>query len=155
MAHYAFINSNNKVVEVITGKDESDIETLPEGFSSWEDYYASKKEGLICKRTSYNTSANTHALGDTPFRGNYAGIGFTYDADKDAFLPPKPFSDWVLNETTFTWEAPVAFPSDANADGSDTTVPRKVYTWEESVSKWLLVREDTYNTETEEWVIGS
>lgn len=98
MAHYAQLNSDNIVVAVFVGRDEDD---LAEGVTDWEDYYA--PEGFTVKRTSYNTSAGVHALGGTPFRGNYAGIGYTYDEALDAFLPPKPGPDWVLDETTYSW----------------------------------------------------
>ena len=100
MAHYAFLNENNKVVEVITGKSEDDADTLPEGFDSWEDWYEDFR-GLTCKRTSYNTRVNTHTNGGTPFRGNYAGLGYTYDEDNDVFIPPKPYPSWTLNSN---WE---------------------------------------------------
>jgi hypothetical protein len=105
MAHYAFLDSNNIVTEVITGRDEDD---LAEGVTSWEDYYGAVR-GQRCLQTSYNTQGGVHAFGGTPFRGNYAGIGFTYDEALDAFIAPKPaptdeIADWVLNEETFTWE---------------------------------------------------
>ena len=105
MAHYAFIDENNLVTEVITGRDEDD---LIEGVTSWEDYYGAVR-GQRCLQTSYNTQAGVHLDGGTPLRGNYAGIGFTYDEALDAFIPPKPspyddVADWVLNEETFTWE---------------------------------------------------
>ena len=99
MAHYAFIDDNNIVIEVITGRDESD---LADGVTSWEDYYGAIR-GLQCLRTSYNTQAGEHSEGGTPFRGNYAGIGFTYDEVLDAFIAPKPEGDWVLDETIFSW----------------------------------------------------
>jgi hypothetical protein len=99
MAHYAFIDENNIVTEVIPGRDEDD---LVEGVTSWEDYYGAIR-GLRCLRTSYNTQAGEHSEGGTPFRGNYAGIGFGYDEALDAFIPPKPDGDWVLDETTFSW----------------------------------------------------
>ena len=75
--------------------------------TSWEDYYGAVR-GQLCLQTSYNTKAGVHLLGGTPFRGNYAGIGFTYDESLDAFIPPKPeptdeIADWVLDEETFTW----------------------------------------------------
>lgn len=90
MAHYAFINAKKIVVEVITGRDEDD---LVEGISDWETYYATKRDGLICKRTSYNTYRDEHGLsqhtnGGIPFRGTYAAIGYTYDEDLDEFVPP-------------------------------------------------------------------
>jgi hypothetical protein len=90
MAHYAFINSNNVVTEVIVGRDEDD---LADGVSSWEEYYATKRDGVICKRTSYNTYRDEngvpqHANGGVPFRGQYAGIGDRYDAELDQFITP-------------------------------------------------------------------
>ena len=105
MAHYAFIDDNNVVTEVIVGRDEDD---LVGGVSSWEEHYGEFR-GQRCLRTSYNTQAGVHVDGGNPFRGNYAGIGFTYDEELDAFIAPKPepteeVSDWVLNEETFSWE---------------------------------------------------
>ena len=93
MAHYAFIDENYIVTEVIVGKDETNFD--------WEQYYGNKR-GALCKRTSYNTYGNQHPNG-TPLRGNFAGIGFTYDPVRDAFIPPKPEGDWVLDETTLLW----------------------------------------------------
>ena len=105
MAHYAFLDENNLVTEVIVGRDEGD---LAEGVTSWEDYYGAFR-GQRCLQTSYNTHAGEHVNAGTPLRGNYAGIGFTYDEELDAFIAPKPepteeVSDWVLNEETFSWE---------------------------------------------------
>lgn len=127
MAHYAFINENNIVTEVIVGKDEDDLDTLPEGFANWEEWYGDFR-GQTCKRTSYNTIANAHTGDGTPFRGNYAGIGFSYDEDNDVFLAPQPYPSWVLNETTWSWEAPVAYPTDGEA-----------YIWNENQGNWELV----------------
>ena len=127
MAHYAFINENNIVTEVIVGKHEDDTTDLPEGFADWEAWYADFR-GQTCKRTSYNTIANTHTGDGTPFRGNYAGIGFTYDTENDVFYPPQPYPSWVLNETTWTWDAPVAYPTDGEA-----------YIWNENQGNWELV----------------
>jgi hypothetical protein len=95
MAHYAFINADGIVTEVIVGRDEND---LPEGISSWEDYYATKRDNQVCKRTSYNTyidenGVSQHRTGGTPFRGTYAGIGYTYDAVNDVFVAPTVESD--------------------------------------------------------------
>ena len=123
MAHYAFLDENNKVVEVITGKGEDDTDTLPEEFDSWEDWYADF-EGLTCKRTSYNTRANTHTNGGTPFRGNYAGLGYTYDEDNDVFIPPKPYPSWTLN-SNWEWEAPVDYPDSVN-----------LHYWNENLGEW-------------------
>jgi len=104
MAHYAFLDENNLVTEVIVGRDEDD---LAEGVTSWEDYYGAFR-GQRCLQTSYNTLAGVHTNGGTPLRGNYAAIGYTYNEGLDAFIPPKPSStdedvDWVLDEETFTW----------------------------------------------------
>jgi hypothetical protein len=98
MAHYAELDYNNMVTQVFVGRDEDD---LAEGVTDWELYYA--RPGFTVKRTSYNTNGGVHSSGGTPFRGNYAGIGFTYDENLDAFIPPKPAGDWVLNEETFSW----------------------------------------------------
>jgi len=101
MAHYALIDDNNIVVDVITGRDEHD---LAEGVESWEDYYGNL-HGMTCLRTSYNTVRNSHLESGAPFRGNYAGIGYTYDEERDAFIPPKPSDDAVLDEETCLWVA--------------------------------------------------
>ena len=132
MAHYGFIDNDNIVVEVITGKDESDTENLPEGFDSWEAYYETKRDGLTCKRTSYNTMANQHLNDGTPFRGNYAGIGFTYDPVNDVFYAQQPFPSWILNETTWIWDPPVEYPE---YDEDDP----KFYEWNEEDQTWDVV----------------
>jgi|TARA_E500000305_G_scaffold107049_1_gene106478 hypothetical protein len=120
MAHYAFLNQENIVSEVITGKDESEkIQGL-----SPEEYYGNFR-GQVCKRTSYNTYAGVHVFGETPFRKNFAGIGYTYDADRDAFIPPKPFASWVLDEDSCLWKAPIPRPDDGNQ-----------YVWNEETQAW-------------------
>ena len=106
MAHYAFINEENIVVEVITGRDETDLDNLPEGFANWEAYYETRRDGLTCKRTSYNTIGNQHLLGNTPFRGNFASIDGTYDVENDVFIANQPPIDgwtFTLDENTWTW----------------------------------------------------
>tara|TARA_A100001201_G_scaffold138311_1_gene129121 strand:+ start:1392 stop:1805 length:414 start_codon:yes stop_codon:yes gene_type:complete len=115
MAHYAFIK-DNIVTEVITGKDET--ETAPDGFSDWEEYYLTKRPGQdSCKRTSYNTVMNTHEEGGTPFRGNYAGIGFTYDSSNDVFYSAQPYPSWTISaDTNWVWTAPLAYPSDGDGE---------------------------------------
>jgi hypothetical protein len=118
MAHYAFLDQNNIVIEVIVGKDETDT-TL-----DWEQHYSEVK-GLVCKRTSYNTLGNVHVYGGTPFRKNYASIGYYYDQEKDAFIPPKPFNSWILNNNTCLWEAPITKPDDG-----------KRYEWNENLINW-------------------
>ena len=77
-------------------------------------------------QTSYNTQGGQHTQGGTPLRGNYAGIGYIYDKDKDVFHAPQPYASWTLNETTWTWEAPVAMPADD-----------KPYTWDEATTSWV------------------
>ena len=127
MAHYDFINSQNTVTQVIVGRDEDD---LAEGVTSWEDYYG-ERMGERCLRTSYNTVAGQHTAGGTPFRGNYAGIGYKYDEALDAFLPPQPFPSWTLSEATYSWEAPVPYPTDGEQ-----------YVWNENRKEWELVITD-------------
>jgi hypothetical protein len=122
MAHYAFINSQNIVTEVIVGKDETDT-TL-----DWEQHYAEFRLGMICRRTSYNTSGGVHRTGGTPHRKNYAGIGYTWDPIRDAFIPPKPYPSWSLNEQTCLWNPPVAMPIDDNK-----------YNWDEATTSWVKV----------------
>ena len=132
MAHYAFIDTDNIVVEVITGKDETDTETLPEGFDSWEQYYETQRDALVCKRTSYNTSGGVHILDGTPYRGNYAGIGMTYDATNDVFYAAQPYPSWTLNETTWSWECPVPYP-EIDEDN------HMIYEWNEEDQTWDVV----------------
>ena len=124
MAHYAFLDSNLIVTRVIVGPDEND---LPEGVTSWEDHYGQMYECQV-RRTSYNTHASQHTLDGTPFRGNYAGIGYTYDPDLDAFIPPQPFPSWTLNTLTVEWEPPTPKPDDG-----------ELYLWEESSQEWLAI----------------
>ena len=121
MAHYAFIDQNNIVTEVIVGKNEGE-ENI-----NWEQHYGNFR-GQVCKRTSYNTIGGVHTKGGTPFRKNYAGISFQYDQTRDAFIPQKPYNSWVLNETTCNWEAPVARPKDNN-----------MYKWNEEILNWELI----------------
>ncbi len=112
MAYYAFLDSNNVVTEVIAGKDEG------QG-TDWEAHYGNFR-GQTCKRTSYNTHQNQHSDGKTAFRGNYAGIGFTYDASLDVFLPPKPYNTWILSTATASYIPPIAKPDGENWEWSET-----------------------------------
>jgi len=120
MAHYAFLDEKNIVIEVITGVDEdvvqTDLDGLQVGGSSedWETWYGNFR-GQVCKRTSYNGN----------YRKNYAGIGYTYNEKHDAFIPPKPFESWLLDENTCLWNSPVPYPTDG-----------KMYTWNEEELKW-------------------
>jgi len=127
MAHYAFLDNNSIVTEVIVGKNENE-----EGID-WEQKY-SEIRNMPCKRTSYNTFGGVHSLGGTPFRKNYAGIGYTYNQIRDAFIPPKPYASWLLNEETCHWEAPTPMPEDVG-----TGEPRKQYAWDEITQTWVDV----------------
>lgn len=112
MAHYAFINENYIVTEVIPGKDETNFD--------WERYYGDKK-GMLCKRTSYNTFGNQHPDGN-PFRGNYAGVGYIYDPTNDVFYEPQPFPSWTLSNTTWLWEPPTPQPLNVPTVWDETTL---------------------------------
>lgn len=107
MAHYAYIK-DGIVTQVIVGPDENATENLPEGISSWEEYFEQKHPDLdAVKRTSYNTYANVHLTGGTPLRGNYASKGMIYDAENDVFYSTDPSGDGVtytLNTTNWSWE---------------------------------------------------
>lgn len=122
MAHYAFLDSNNLVTEVIVGKNEG------EDGIDWEQHYGDYR-GQTCKRTSYNTYGGVHNNGGTPYRKNYAGIGYTYDASRDAFIAPKPFASWVLDEAKCIWNAPTPMPTEAG----------KFYRWDEPTTSWIEV----------------
>lgn len=111
MAHYAFLDANNVVTEVIVGRNEDEIVN---GILDWEAYYG-KIRNQVCKRTSYNGN----------IRKNYAGIGYTYDLALDAFIPPKPYDSWLLNEQTAQWKAPIAYPTDG-----------LIYSWNEQLGDW-------------------
>ena len=111
MAHYAFLDENNIVTEVIVGKDETDTT------HDWEQYYGAIRN-QVCKRTSYNGN----------IRKNYAGIGYTYDGTLDAFIPPKPYPSWTLVEETCLWSAPTPMPTDD-----------KLYSWDESTLTWVEI----------------
>lgn len=114
MAHYAFLDNDNIVTEVIVGRNEDEV---VDGISDWEAYYGNLR-GQRCVRTSYNGN----------IRKNYAGIGFRYDETLDAFIPPQPFASWVLNEETAQWEAPVPYP-----DGD------VMYAWNEELGDWEAI----------------
>jgi hypothetical protein len=121
MAHYAFI-TDGIVTEVITGIDETE---LIDGLEP-ETWYGNFR-GQVCKRTSYNAATNG-------FRKNYAGIGYKYDEARDAFIPPKPFESWLLNESTCLWEAPISYPTDG-----------EFYKWVEEDLNWQLLDKESSN----------
>jgi len=130
MAHYAVLNSDNIVTMVFVGRDD-----VVAGIDDWETYYA--PEGFTVRQTSYNTQGGVHYTDGEPsedqsqaFRFNYAGIGFTYDENRDAFIPPQPFPSWVLDEDTCLWVAPIAYP----AEGA--------HTWDEQAGDWVEVTDE-------------
>jgi hypothetical protein len=126
MAHYAFLDENNVVTEVITGISETE---LIEGLDP-ETWYGNFK-GQVCKRTSYNTIGNVHSLGGVPFRGNYAGIGFKYDSAFDVFIPNQPYPSWKLNYTTYQWESPIVKPLEE--EGYE-------WKWSEHNLQWIKIQ---------------
>jgi hypothetical protein len=128
MASFAKIGLNGKVIEVLSVanevlNDSNGIEQEVNGID-----FLTKLTGYpIWVQTSYNTYGGVHQLGGTPLRKNYAGIGYIYDEDRDAFIPKKPYNSWILNENTCLWEAPVAYPIDG-----------KYYYWNEENKYWDL-----------------
>jgi hypothetical protein len=129
MAYFAKIGLNGKVIEVLSVvnnvlHDSNGIEQESIGID-----FLTKLTGYpIWKQTSYNTNGGVHSFGGTPLRKNYARIGIIYDEDRDAFIAPKPFNSWILNEDTCLWNAPVSYPTDD-----------KSYTWNELTLSWDLV----------------
>ena len=126
MASFAKIGLNNKVIEVLSVhnnvlKDANGVEQEVLGI----DFLTKLTGWAIWKQTSYNTVGGVHKLGGTPLRKNHAGIGYTYDEDRDAFIPPKPYASWTLNESTCQWDSPTPYPDDG-----------KTYEWNESEQRW-------------------
>jgi hypothetical protein len=130
MAYFAKINDNNIVVDVVAVHNNELLvdgnESEQQGIDFLNTTY--KVDNINWKQTSYNTHAGVHSEGGTPLRKNYGGIGFTYDADRDAFISPKPYNSWILDETTCIWNSPVAMPEDASAT--------KRYNWNEENLNW-------------------
>jgi hypothetical protein len=124
MASFAKLGKGNIVEKVVAVSN--DIATTEQaGVDFLNNLYNTRD---VWKQTSYNTKAGVHLLGGTPFRKNHAGIGFTYDQERDAFIAPRPFDSWTINETTCEWEAPIAEPT----DGQD-------YDWNETTRQWDLI----------------
>tara|TARA_R110000787_G_scaffold976_1_gene3570 strand:+ start:950 stop:1333 length:384 start_codon:yes stop_codon:yes gene_type:complete len=123
MAHFAKLGTGNKVIKVeVVSNDIATTEQA--GVDFLNNLYSSRD---VWKQTSYNTIGGVHLLGGTPFRKNYAGVDYSYDQIKDAFISPKPFNSWVLNEDTCHWGPPIAYPTDGNN-----------YTWNEETLNWVL-----------------
>ena len=114
MSHFAQIDGNNIVTQVLVIEQDVIDTGLFGDPASWI-------------QTSYNTTGGVHTLGGTPLRKNYAGIGYTYDATRDAFIPPKPFASWTLNEDTCLWEAPTPRPVEEG----------KIFVWNEETTSWV------------------
>ena len=128
MASFAKIGLNNKVIEVHSVNNEVLLDANGVEQENLGIDFLTKLTGwAIWKQTSYNTIAGEHKLGGTPFRKNHAGKGFTYDEDRDAFIPPKPYNSWTLNETTCDWDPPVEKPTSGR------------YTWNEENQTWDLI----------------
>ena len=123
MAHFAKLGTGN-IIERVEVVSNDIAQTEQAGVEFLQNLY---KDISAWKQTSYNTRGGEHIMGGTPFRKNYAGIGYIYNQTKDAFIPPKPFNSWILNETTCLWEAPVTYPDDGER-----------YTWNESTTTWDL-----------------
>lgn len=125
MAYYAVLDDNNFVIDMISAGHENDWN----GEIGWHN-----ELGIVCKRTSYNTRGGIHYTNGIPsidqskaFRKNYAGIGYYYDEIRDAFIPPKPYPSWILNEDTCLYESPIPYPNDGNN-----------YIWNEEIVNWEL-----------------
>ena len=134
MASFAKLNSDNVVerIESVVNevlKDSNGIEQEAIGIQFLKTLY--NEPNAIWKQTSYKTNGGVHSLGGTPFRKNHAGIGYIYDSNRDAFISPKPFNSWILNEQTCNWESTIPMPSDASI--------YKRYTWNEETLNWDLL----------------
>ena len=130
MASFAKIGLNGKVIAVHSVvnevlHDSNGIEREDIGI----DFLTKLHGWAIWVQTSYNTYGGVHDKGGTPLRKNFAGIGYTYDEDRDAFIPPKPYTSWILNEDTCNWEAPVSMPT-------ATLEENQYYSWNESIINW-------------------
>jgi hypothetical protein len=131
MASFAKIENNIVItVESVVNdvlKDSNGVEQETIGVQFLKNLY--NEPNAIWKQTSYNTFAGLHKTGGTPFRKNHAGIGYTYDENRDAFIPQKPFNSWILNETTCLWEPPISKPIEQLEEN-------QYYSWNESIINW-------------------
>jgi hypothetical protein len=116
MAHFAKLDAKNEVVFVTVGRDQDTEGEL------------TLRTGAVYKQTSYNTRGGVHLLGGTPLRKNFAGLGYKYDEQRDAFIPPQPFPSWTLNEDTCLWDAPTPYPTDDQR-----------YYWDEETTSWVVI----------------
>jgi hypothetical protein len=142
MANFAKIGLDNRVIEVISVnnevlKDADGVEQESKGI----EFLTQLTGHSIWKQTSINTHGNVHILGGTPLRKNYAGIGYSYDADRDAFIAERPFASWLLNETTCLWDAPIPRPelTDEQISQNIAETHDWYYSWNESNTSWDLI----------------
>ena len=147
MAHFAILNTENIVIDIVVLNDEDVLDE--NGFISEEkgiiflkNFYAN--QNLNIKRTCYNTRGGIHYQSNSnipsedqskAFRKTHAGLGYKYDNDRDAFISPKPFNSWILNETTCLWEPPLPYPIDRSLPITNST---PVYIWDEENIKWVI-----------------
>ena len=132
MASFAKIGLNNKVIEVLSVVNEVLYDSNGVEQESIGIDFLTKLTGYpVWKQTSYNTHGGVHNNNGTPLRKNHAGIGYTYDEDRDAFIPKKPFNSWILNEDTCLWESPIPYPQDNNK-----------YIWNEQNQSWDLIEDN-------------
>jgi len=144
MASFAKIGLNGKVIEILSVvnevlHDSNGVEQESIGI----DFLTKLTGWAIWKQTSYNTYGGVHRLNKTPLRKNFAGIGYTYDEDRDAFIPKKPFNSWVLNESTCLWESPIPYPI-TNTQNKVNTLGESIndlYKWNETNLTWDIVEE--------------
>jgi len=133
MAHFAKLGTGN-IVERVAVVSNDIATTEQKGIDFLNNLHGSRD---VWKQTSYNTFGGEHKLGGTPLRKNYAGVGYTYDQVRDAFIAPKPFNSWILNETTCQWEAPISEP-ELTQEQIDNN---NYYKWNEENQTWDLIEE--------------
>lgn len=132
MAHFAKLNSNNEVVAVnVVNNDVATDETT--GINFLKNLYGSD---TVWKQTSYNTFEGQHLLGGTPLRKNYAGIGYTYDSGRDAFIPPQPYSSWIIDEVKCIYVAPVTYPTIKKYTDENGNEYKYLIDWDEDNLRW-------------------
>jgi len=134
MAHFAQIDSNNIVTQVIVVADADTANAQGNHMESIGLAFCQRLIGGNWKQTSYNTQGGVHTNGGTPLRGNYAGIGYTYDTLHDVFYPPQPYPSWTISAPNWTWTSPVPYPTDVG-----TPEAPKRYNWDENNRTWVEV----------------
>ena len=144
MAHFAKLGANGKVIQVLTldnkdmlNADGVEDEAVGQAYLERHNNWAAQ----MWIQTSYNTSGNQHKLGGTPFRGNYAGIGYTWDEDNEMFFPKKPYPSWVKHVATASWKSPIGDAPDLTAEQTsqnEAGTHRWGYNWNEETQAWDL-----------------